>query len=395
MQTRKMFVVSRGEDIEINRSVFVELLENSSVHDYADYRQALANDRIPLRHLISLSRKADIPYALFFSPQELVNRNIDRKNQKLLAVMGSKSVFSMNSRGSVQLRDVELIVKDLIGKQEVAKRFRPNAPACIVLNYLKGSRNPIEKKAKLLRCILGIDLSLLKQLNKSDAFEYLVSRVESSGVLVSQSAATYMPQLIRSSVRFSGLVVKDVKFPYIFLNNKDESSSYEPVGRRNLTLIILVVCISLGKFAPVSYDEQLDRPITEDMYVIAEELLMPTHEIIQVKHVSIDRLKELSAMYCITPSAVAMKLFRVGRISIEELRYLLRLLREEFEQMTKSRGGRLTPLNGFKKYNGKTFSRIIFDAIDSRAMGSTMARKILFLNKMRAAFLIDYRRVIQ
>ncbi|WP_298441137.1 hypothetical protein, partial [Gordonia sp. (in: high G+C Gram-positive bacteria)] len=94
--------------MSIDRAAFELLLENSSVNSYADYVHALEDGRISLDDLIKLSRRADIPYSLFFAPLPLVQAQLMTKTAKLLAGTSKKS-FSISARQYVGLPDVELI----------------------------------------------------------------------------------------------------------------------------------------------------------------------------------------------------------------------------------------------------------------------------------------------
>ena len=102
-----------GASVPVDRQVFTSLLSNSVASERADYIHALEKSRIGFHELVSLARVADIPYVLFFAPGPVVAAQLDMKLEKLLAGV-SKKTFSMNSRSSVRLADVELIVKDLL-----------------------------------------------------------------------------------------------------------------------------------------------------------------------------------------------------------------------------------------------------------------------------------------
>jgi hypothetical protein len=115
-------VIVGGARVPIERSVFTALFESSVVYGRKPYTTAVSTSAISLDVLVDLARKAEIPYSLFFAPQAVVDAQVRRKIETLLAGVG-KDTFSLNSRSKVELRDVELIVKDLLRKQEHLKRL--------------------------------------------------------------------------------------------------------------------------------------------------------------------------------------------------------------------------------------------------------------------------------
>lgn len=90
----------------IDRRVFEDLFENSVVSGRAPYRQALDRAEITFGDLVELSRKADIPYPLFFAPHDYVRAQIATKTAKLLQGV-SKETFALNSRTTIDVKDVE------------------------------------------------------------------------------------------------------------------------------------------------------------------------------------------------------------------------------------------------------------------------------------------------
>lgn len=105
-----MEVILESSRTLIDDAVFVGLFENSVVSGRAAYRQALMKNEISLSELIKLARKAEIPYTLFFAPYEMVQAQLGAKTDKLLQGV-TKGTFALNSRQTVELRDIELIVK--------------------------------------------------------------------------------------------------------------------------------------------------------------------------------------------------------------------------------------------------------------------------------------------
>lgn len=378
-----------GDTILIDLGIFRLLFNNSVIHGYKKYENALRHKQVNFTDFVALARKAGIPYTLFFAPRPFVEQSIQQKTAKLLQGI-TKKIFSLNSRGSVELRDVELIVKDLLRKQELVKRYK-KASSNELLGCLKSPRVSLTKQATMLRDKLGLDLSKIGELSKANTLEYIISLLEAKNVFVSQSSRTFMPQIIHNSVRFSGMCIKDKQYPFIFLNNKDESKSFEPEGRKVFTVIILVVCLAKGKFSPISYDEQAKDLIKDDIYRITEEVLMPAGSIKLMAINSIDDLKQESDKLSVTPSALLMRLQRLAVLNPETIRNYRVTLRDEFSSAPKPRARTPKPVNGFKKYNGRAYSKAIFELVDGGYVTKSEARRVLVQNKQRISFLDEFR----
>ncbi len=176
------------------RSVFIALFEASVATSRAPYVKAVETSRINFADLVELARTAEIPYTLYFAPPLVVEQQLKNKTNKLLAGV-NKAAFSLNSRSHVQLSDVELIVKDLLRKQEELKRLDDSLSTNTVVGCLKRSRDSIVADAARLREVLGFSVEEVKHARtKSAALALLIGRFEAKQLLVAQSQQNYMPQ---------------------------------------------------------------------------------------------------------------------------------------------------------------------------------------------------------
>ena len=382
-----------GTGVLVDRSVFVDLLSNSVASERADYIHALERSRISFSELVSLARVADIPYVLFFAAAPVVAAQLEMKLEKLLAGV-SKQTFSMNSRSSVRLADIELIVKDLLRKQMALKELDKSLKDNEVVGCLRRSRRTIEQDAEMLRRVLGFgseDVKLSK--NKTAALELLMGRFEERQLLVSQSQRTYMPQLLPSgAARFSGLCVKDRKIPYIFLTGGDAGDVFEPSGRRVFTLVLLAVFVARGRFAPVTYDDRTKDPIADREFQICEELLMPAAEIRGLDLYDIDEVRAAADTYRVTPSAMVMRGRRLGRIDRDQVGVLLGRLQSEFARRDKSQGGSTSkPVNGVRKYSGVEYSRRMLAQVEAGRLSPGDFCRVVALNKLKPQQLGEFK----
>ncbi len=299
-------------------------------------------------------------------PPDVVQAQLDDKTRKLLAGV-SKDSFSLNSRNKVQLRDIELIVKDLIRKQGVIKDLDDSLLPNRVIGRLRRSTRNVAADADKLRSLLGFTLTDLRACKtKEKALEFLIARLDANQVFVSRSQQNVMPQPLPPGIAFSGLCVRDKKrSPFIFLTSGEPGSTFEPAGRKIFTLVLLAVFVARGRFAPVSYDDHTGDLIDDHEYELAEEVLMPAADVHAVQADSLDAVKEVAAQLCVTPSAFVMRARRLGVFAADESRDYLDQLSAEFA----ARGGKpfaRTPLphNAVRKYAGAEFTRRMFHQLD-------------------------------
>lgn len=101
-------------------------------------------------------------------------------NRKVKILLGGvrKEAFSMNSRSKVRLSDVELIVKDMLRKQDLLKRLDDGLVVNKVVGCIKRSRGVVQD-AEVLRTAFGFTVADVKAAkNKESAFELLIERFE-------------------------------------------------------------------------------------------------------------------------------------------------------------------------------------------------------------------------
>lgn len=383
--------VSRGRSTTvIERKTFMALMEDSWQREAKDYRKALEASRISFTKLAALGRSAEIPYSLFFAPIDVAEAQLKRKRDILLGGV-SKGTFSLNSRGTVRLADIELIVKDMLRKQELLKRLDPALPDNAFVGALRKSRRTLKGDADWLINQLGIDRAYLMRIKtKERAFEHVLGRLEENNIFVSQSMRNYMPQAIPKRARFSGICIRDKKVPFLFINNGDHRDSVEPAGRRLLTLVLLTVCLARGKFKPVAYSDQSDDPIANREYEVAEEMLMPAESVGELAVCSLDDIKAHADIYCVTPSAFLMRARRLNLIDAATTRDYVATLREEFQNRPKQRASQPLPINALRKYNSAEYSRSLLRQMDAGNLPRSEINRVLFQNR-RSVSLDDFR----
>lgn len=378
--------------VDIDRRVFDLLFENSHRRTYVPITRAQASGSISLNDLIEHARAAQIPLPLFFAPYEVVAAQVAHKTQALLSG-ASKGVFSMNARSPVRLSDVELIVKDLLRKQQLLKRVDDTLVENEVVGRLR-SRIPrsAADDADRLRKLVGVDLAALRaERANAGSLEYLIRCFESKQLLVSRNQPGYMLQVVPPDVTFSGLAVKDTKIPYLFLGSSDDHY-FEPAGRKIFTLVLLAALVAYGKFAPVSYSETTQVGGGRREYDVAAEFLMPAREIEPLAVHSIDEAKEHARFFRVTPSAFVMRAWRLQIIKTTQAEeYFADLRREWIDRPKKKGGGSASPVNAVKTYCGSEFFNRMVTHLRADKINPTEFNRNVCLNKLSGGTVRDLK----
>ncbi|MFB9955667.1 ImmA/IrrE family metallo-endopeptidase [Cellulomonas denverensis] len=372
-----------GAEVPLDRTTFTALFDSSVVYAYAPYRHALEDSTIGFRDFIGLARRAEIPYPLFFAPTEVVTAQLEAKTRKLLAGV-SKSSFSLTSRSAVRLRDVELIVKDILRKQAAIKGLDASLGPNRVINRLRRSAGSVHEDADKVRSLLGLNLVELRtRTTNQKALEFLIERLEANQIFVSRSQQSVMPQRLPRDVSFSGLCVRDRKVPFIFLTSGEHGSDLEPAGRKIFTLVLLSIFIARGRFAPVSYEDQTGNGVEDRDYELAEEVLMPASDFSSFAVDALDDVKDAARRLHVTPSAFVMRARRLGAISPGESRDYLDELAEQFAARSKSPAR--TPLthNAVRSYAGAEFTRRMLNQLDRGTITPGEFCRVVCLNRLR------------
>lgn len=389
----QMEVTLDGSRTPIEREVFVALLENSVANGRAGYLRALDTLEITFTELVDLARKADIPYSLFFASHALVQAQLRAKTEKLLQGL-TKATFSLNSRSTVDLRDIELIVKDLLRKQELLKKHDITLVRNQIVGLLRRRGRSVEEDAEILLNALGLDSDSIRAAkNKESALELMIKHLEARQVLVSRSVNNFMPQRLQG-VKFSGMTIKDTKVPYIFLSGGDHGDSQEPTGRQIFTLTLMAVLVARGIFAPVTYDGRSSAPDPGREYDIVGQMLMPVEEVRQVDHGSLDAVKAAADLFKVTPSAMAVRAMRLGFVSPDAAGGYLAELEVEYSNRTSPKPRTPKTVNAIRKYNGREFSARMLGALDSRKLTARDFCRVVCSNRIKPHEINDFRGAI-
>ena len=379
----KILVALDSKYVYISKKVFAALFENSHVYYKTAYSKALEENRIKFTQLKELSRSAGIPYSLFFAPLSVVEKNIEKNNQVLFEGVPD-GLFSIAGRGNLRLQDVNLIIKDIQKRQILMSKYRPKTEDNKMLSIRKS--DDVEVISRKIIETLSIDMDKFRSYKtKEKSYQFLVESLEKENIMISRSRQGYMPQSINRNVMFSGFVVKNRRFPVIFLYTKDEDSVGDPVGRRIFTIFLLLACVANKRFVITSYDQSIRDIIKNFEYEVAEEILMPRGLIDGFVVDSIEDIKKLSDAFKVTPSMATMRLRRLGIITKEEFDNYYDVIGKERKEAEKLRinGGHFDVKDTTKvvTYNSRLFCSEVIGRVAAGKMGAGEARKLLLFNK--------------
>ncbi len=371
------------EKSSVSLQVFQTLLENSIAHGDSHFTDAIERGKISFSDLRALAKKTRIPLPLFFSPLNFVEKQIQHQNKILISSFENQNLY-MNSRESVDLRDVQLIVKDLIQKRETIKRlYKPVAENKIV-SCLKRTCNSLVADTERLTALLNFDLAKFRSYRKKeDAFNYLVSVLENSNIYVSRVQKNAMPQQIKNP-SFSGFLLKDKRIPYVFLANRQTDEFEEVAGRRIFTLMLLTVMLARGIYQPVVLSDLENETSDSNEYDLVGEILLPKGEMFATNLAHLEAITKYAEDCNVTPSAVVVRSGRLGIISSKERNRLLEALRCEWESETHNNFGKPKLWNSVMWYSGPEFSRRMCDALDSGKISQADYLRVATLNKLVA-----------
>lgn len=388
-------VTLEGSTIDVDAEVFELLFDNSIVRHYKGYEAALSSRVIKFSELVNLSRKADIPYPLFFAPRAVVTAQISLKNQKLLQGVGRRT-FSLNTRATVELADVELIVKDLVRKQELVKKVDPALERNPIVGMLKKSSGAPALDAAALLAALDLTTSDLHGCkSKRDALELLITHLESAHILVSRGVNGFMPQtLTKTTAKFSGLTVRDNKVPYIFLAGGAHQEDEEPAGRQVFTLALLAVLVARRKFVPVTLNARRINSSPRPEYSIVAELLMPATLMRQQPLNSLDEVTALADEFKVTPSAVVVRAVQLKMLNRDDADNHLAELARAFAARPKASARTPKPVNAVRKYNGREFSSRMIDALDHGQLTPREFCRVACGNRFKVTDIPDFKRAL-
>ncbi len=396
------FVGINKEKMQIDGGSLFDLLEiDPSVKEYA--RKFIKDNTIAFTELKDIAERANIPYPLFFAPRDKIRKQIEDYRKNIENKFPAKDEITLSHRGVLQMNEAQLIVRDLARRQEFLKKYLiTDAQDNGYIGYLqkefkKGQSD--EDLAKILREYFDIKLSHVRTMSKERGLVYICNKIEEKGIFISLSSHNYMPQNLGKDVEFSGMCVKDKKFPFIFINTRDGDETpliLETAGRQIFTVISMLVSIGMNIFAISNKKGSIKNPQYKKIFSITGATLIPKDDLVGVNVKDVEELKQYSGNFKVTPSMLLVRLEQLDLIDKNTARDCRIALARELTQKSSQKRSPL-PVNGYGKYNGTRFSGEVLRAYHAKKITSEQVKNILFRKgkKMNNELLSAYTRKFQ
>ena len=381
MQTEKI-LIKRGKEIlfQLDLGVFSLLFDSTVMRRSNKYYKALDNKEMNFDGFRKMARDAEVPYPLFFLSEEQAENRV-KDYVKRVFFGTSKGEISIASRGDINRADISLILKDLTRKQILLKEFITEE--CPLPKCIKKSSLNVAEQAESIRAIIGYDIHEIENLNKERSYNHLVNCLARNNVFVSLYSHGYCPQDIPKKLCFSGIAINDKHCPFLFVKAGDYDSSIEPWGRRMFTIGLLLSSLCYGECKPVTMDGKSRDLSSNKHYLFAEEFLMPEY---LIRHTTVTSRLELDSAarkFAVSPSAMVLRLFRLGIFNDAEKEYYLDELEDEYQdQLQKRKGGnRITPDKGILRYNNPELVKRYIDFFDNKRITERQLKHLLCYRK--------------
>lgn len=357
-----------SEENLINRSIF---------------KKAIEDDLIEFKDLKNESSKILIPWQLFFLNTINLKKELEHINKTRLDKVSPKLIAKRKGAGNIT------------SKRIIDRLIRLQNYICENNNTL---HNPFcgslvgKKDKEVIEHILSffsIDLNTFRGYkNKATSLEYLIKKIESKNINISQGVLTnkMLPtwQVVENSVykNTSGFVIKDDKIPFIFLPS--EINPDETDGRQIYTLIYLLILIGLNEYNYFIERDFKTKAIKATgkqsmLYRLTSELLLPKEftDTLKGEEITPEIRDDLSFKYKITPTAFLVTL-RIRKIITKE--EYINLLPPEYKKPKQKKNNMHAPgiETSVRKFCGKYSFDVINSAIKSGAIQSIHAQYLLF-----------------
>lgn len=370
----------RATIFELDYDVYRLLFENTIVHRDRVYSNSLVDGSISLRDFIQLSHKGEVPYPLFFLERPFVEKIVhDFKKRVYFGV--SKEQLSISSRGEFSLADISLILKDITRKQSFIKDYL-SLPNQMSGRYAR-SKKTIQEEASEIRELIGYDVDKVIKLGKENSFALLSDGLAKNNVFISLYVNNYSPQTIHKRLQFSGIAINDKKCPFLFIKAGDYDSKIELWGRRLFTAALLLSCLLHSDCRPVTMDSSCKEIISNRHYLFSEEFLMPQSLFSREICGSTMDVIEISDKYSVSPTAAAMRLYRLKIISRDSFNKYYEELIESWNSKKDEKHGmnEIGPIKAINRYNNPAIVDIIIQKYSVGLIDSSKAKNLLCFKK--------------
>ena len=344
--------------------------------------RAFQTGSIELKCLKDESDKILIPWQMFFLNEKNFDDQIKHIETQRKHKVSSKLLSKRRGSGSVTSKR---IIDRLIRQQNfLIEQNEYDTNIYCGLIY----RKSVDSAVRTILSHFGIERDELWGFTKKQkAFDYLLKKIESKSINVSQGVLTnkLLPnhQVVGNDIykNTSGFVIKNDCVPFIFLPS--EINPDEAISRQIYTLIYLLVVIGLNQYTYILEKNFRASSLTVGgiearIHAITSELLIPQSELIKYtgQTISIEMRDTICNRFKVTPLALTTTLKIRGLITESEYD---ELKPEPYLNKKTKIGGR-SPLmsTSIKKFCGAMTYQSICSAIQTQALRNTQAQYLIF-----------------
>lgn len=361
-------------------SEILSIYPDEPLTDRAFFQKATKNLSLTINEIRAECDVLNIPWQMFLLKPAKLSQTIDQINEKRNAKFSKRLIANRDGNG----RGISLRIADrVIALQEYAKGNISNQ------NNYCGSlvKVPQARRSTYIVDYFEIDRSKLRGRAKTLVLDYLIEKFEAKNIRVAQGVLSnkVIPNAKEITMTYrksSGFIVHDEYVPYVFLPS-EVSEVDETAGRQILTLISLITLVGLNEFnCYINGDLEAHfqaKTILRVAFEIASEILLPISVTQALRGTIITaRLRdELAVEYMLTPSAVAVTLWKRGLIDNEEkLRELLDAAPTVTPRAPFPRNAKME--TSVRKFCGKTTSTELLRDIRTGVINSIPAQYLLF-----------------
>lgn len=364
----------------VKLDTFNILFKNTQLHNNDKIQEVRQNLRISISELKKLCVRANFPYPLLLVDSTYA-REISCNYEKRVYAGTDRTTVSIACRDKVNLADISLILRDIAHKQEVFNKIHKWDDCDVAGALCRKEYNllSMEEKIHALKELINYDTSvIIAKSNKREAFDYLSEVLSNHHIYVSLYGRLSSPQILPKS-NFSGIAVNNKKCPFLFVKTNSDNQGTDLWGRRIFTTVLLLLCLALKRNGPVAIGGFQDNSIDDDLYVMAEEFLMPRTLLSDVAISDIDELKDISNMYKVSPSAMVMRLARMNKISTDDKSAILDALEKDFDK-TKGFNRSKSPERQRRElsyYSNQHYIRVISEAVLTGGIAREVAESVV------------------
>lgn len=364
----------------VKLDTFNILFKNTQLHNNDKIQEVRQNLRISISELKELCVRANFPYPLLLVDSTYA-REISCNYEKRVYAGTDRTTVSIACRDKVNLADISLILRDIAHKQEVFNKIHKWDDCDVAGALCRKEYNllSMEEKIHALKELINYDTSvIIAKSNKREAFDYLSEVLSNHHIYVSLYGRLSSPQILPKS-NFSGIAVNNKKCPFLFVKTNSDNQGTDLWGRRIFTTVLLLLCLALKRNGPVAIGGFQDNSIDDDLYVMAEEFLMPRTLLSDVAISDIDELKDISNMYKVSPSAMVMRLARMNKISTDDKSAILDALEKDFDK-TKGFNRSKSPERQRRElsyYSNQHYIRVISEAVLTGGIAREVAESVV------------------